>query len=176
MAGEASFNRDRTEEVDWLKTPEEETVPMKRAVIFGIVLGLICLQPGVSPAQKLETLAELKARAAGMPPEECIKICAAVARRALEESKEQFAKGSVEEAKDLLRDVQTYADKAADATIQTRKHEKQLEIDLRDLMHRVEALKRSLSFEDQPAAEAAREHLEKLRTRLLESMFSKGRK
>ena len=149
---------------------------MRRGAIFGILLGLICLRPGVSMAQKTETLAELKAQAAGMPPEECIRICAAVARRALEESKGQFEKGSVEEAKNLLRDVQTYADKAADATIRTRKHEKQLEIDLRDLTHHLEALKRTLSFEDQPAAEAAKEHLEKLRTRLLESMFGKEKR
>jgi hypothetical protein len=145
-------------------------------VIVGIVLGLICLQPGVSSAQKPETLAELKARASGMPQEECIRICAAVARRALVESKEQFEKGSVEEAKNLLRDVQTYADKAADSSIRARKHEKQLEIDLRDLTHHLEALKRTLSYEDQPAAEAAMEHLEKLRTQLLESMFGKGKK
>ncbi len=125
---------------------------MKRGVIVGMVLGLICLQPGMLPAQKPETLAELKARADGMPQGECIRICAAVARRALAESKEQFEKGSVEEAKNLLRDVQTYADKAADAAMRTKKHEKQLEIDLRDLTHHLEALKRTLSYEDQPAA------------------------
>ena len=76
----------------------------------------------------------------------------------------------------MLRDAETYADQAVEAAIHTKKHEKQLEIDLRDISHRVEALKRELEPEEQPYAEAAMGHMERLRTRLLESMFGKARR
>jgi len=105
-----------------------------------------------------------------------VRVCAGIARRAVDEAKDRYSKGVGEEGKLLLNDVEAYADKAADAAIQTKKHEKQLEIDLREISHRLEALKRELSPEDQPAADAVMGHLEKLRTRLLNSMFGKGKR
>jgi hypothetical protein len=148
---------------------------MKRSVISLLVL--LGLTVGVGrAAQKPETLDEMKARVTQLPLEERVRVCAGIARRAVEEAKDRYAKGVDEEGKLLLHDAETYADQAAEAAIQTKKHEKQLEIDLRDISHRIEALKRELGPEDQPYAEAAIGHLEKLRTRLLESMFGKAKR
>ena len=143
-----------------------------------IIVAVLCLF-GVGPAfaaQKPETFAELKLRADATPPEECVRVCAGVARRAIEEAKDQFAAGADGAAKALIADVKTYADKAADAATRSRKHEKQLEIDLRDLSHHLDALKLQVGVEDQQSVEEAMAHLEKLRTRLLDSMFGKGKK
>ena len=149
---------------------------MKRDVITGLLF-LLGLTVGVAQAaQKPENLADMKARVNQVPVEERVRICAGIARRAVEQAKDRYAKGFDGEGKLLLQEAETYADQAAEAAIQTKKHEKQLEIDLRDIGHRIEALKRELAPEDQPDAEAAMGHLEKLRTRLLASMFGKAKR
>ncbi len=149
---------------------------MKQSVMAGLLFLLGATVVGAPAGQKPETLAEMKVRAAGTPPNECVRLCVGIARRALEEAKDRYGKGADDEGKLLLRDMETYADEAADAVIRSKKHEKELEIALRDISHHLEALKRELSPEDQPAAAAAIGHLEKLRTRLLESMFGKGKR
>lgn len=149
---------------------------MKRGFIAGLLF-LLGLTVGVARAtQRPETLDEMKARVSQVPIEERVRICAGIARRAVEEAKDRYAKGIDQEGKLLLHDAESYAEQAAEAAIQSRKHEKQLEIDLRDISHHLEALKRDLAPEDQPVAEAAVGHLEKLRTRLLDSMFGKEKR
>jgi hypothetical protein len=149
---------------------------MKRGVITSLVFLLGLAGAPALAAQKLETLDEMKARVPQVPVEDRVRICAGIARRAVEEAKDRYAKGVDEEGKLLLHDAESYAEQAAEAAIHTRKHEKQLEIDLRDIGHHLEALKRELGPDDQQYAEAAVGHLEKLRTRLLESMFGKSKK
>jgi hypothetical protein len=149
---------------------------MKQSVMAGLLFLLGSTAIATPATQKPETLAEMKVRAAVLPPNECVRLCAGIARQAVAEAKDQYGKDADDEGKLLLQDVESYAEKATNAAIQTKKHEKQLEIDLRDISHHLEALKRDLSFEDQPTVDAAMRHLEKLRTRLLESMFGKGKR
>jgi hypothetical protein len=149
---------------------------MKRGVVTSLLF-LLGLHAGLArAAQKIESLDEMKARVTQVPVEERVRICAGIARRAVEEAKDRYAKGVDQEGKLLLHDAETYAEQAAEAAMRSKKHEKQLEIDLRDISHHLEALKRELGPEDQPYAEAAVGHLEKLRTRLLESMFGKAKR
>ena len=143
-----------------------------------VIVAAFCLL-GAAPAfaaEKPETFAALKQRADATPPDECVRVCAGVARRAIEEARDQFAAGADGAAQALIAQVKTYADKAVEAATHTKKHEKQLEIDLRDLSHHLDALKHQVSVEDQQPVEEAMAHLEKLRTRLLDSMFGKGKK
>lgn len=149
---------------------------MKHTVIFALAIAFGQASLPAYAAQKLESLSELKARAQTDSPEECVRLCAAIARRALEEAKDRYAKGADDEGRLLLKDVEAYAEKAANTVTRTKKHEKQLEIDLRDISHRMDALRRELAPEDQPYAQAAVDHLEKLRTRILESMFGKAKR
>ncbi len=137
---------------------------------------LLCFTSAGALAEKPETLADLKARAERARPEECARVCADLARRELDETIGEFVEGRPESARLALRDMSAFAEKATDAAIRTRKHEKQLEIELREISHRLANLKRSLTLEDQPAVDAAMENLEKLRTRLLDHMFEKGKK
>jgi hypothetical protein len=137
---------------------------------------LLCFHGAGALAEKPEALAEMKTRAEGARPGDCVRLCADTARRALDEAKNEFAKGEPETARTALADVATFAEKATDASILTKKREKQLEIELRAISHRLADLKRSVAFEDQPAVETTMEQLEKLRTRLLESMFGKAKK
>lgn len=148
---------------------------MKRGAVAGLIL--VCGYWTIAFAgQKPETLAGLKVQAAAAAPQQCVRLCAGVARRALLEAKDQFEKGAYQEARTALQDLTAYADKAANAAIGSRKHEKELEIDLRDISHRLDALKRDVSLEDQAAVADAMSHLETLRTQLLQSMFGKKKK
>ena len=93
-----------------------------------VIVAAFCLL-GVAPsfaADRPETLAELKLRADATPPDECVRVCAGVARRALEEARDQFAAGADGTAQALISEVKTYADKAVEAATHTKKHEKQL--------------------------------------------------
>jgi hypothetical protein len=148
---------------------------MKPSVILGLIL--LCGFAGCTgwSAEKL-SLSELKALAERARPEECVHICEDIARRALDEAKTQFANGSIETAKLALRDVSTYAEKASDAAIRTKKREKELEIAIREMSHHLDDLRHTLSFEDQPEVAGVMEHLEKLRTQLLKNMFAKAKK
>ncbi len=137
---------------------------------------LLCLSAAQAKATKTETLAEAKAHAAATSPKECIRLCIDLAQRELDEAKTQFAQGNSEAAKVELQAVSAHAEKSCDGAIASNKREKQLEIELRQISHRLGDLKRTLSFEDQPAAQAVMDQMEKLRTRLLETMFGKGKK
>jgi hypothetical protein len=148
---------------------------MKYRSIAGLIF-LFCFYSAGALAEKPETLAEMKTRAEGARPADCVRLCADTARRAFDEAKNAFAKGEPETGRLALADVATFAEKATDASILTRKREKQLEIELRAISHRLADLKRSVAFEDQPALETTMEQLEKLRTQLLESMFGKAKK
>ncbi len=148
---------------------------MKHSLLVSTVF-LLCFGDARARADKPDTYDELKARADRVRPEECARMCADVARRALDETMGGFTEGHPEAAKAALRDLAAYAEKATDAAIRTKKREKQLEIELREISHRLGNLKRVLTVEDQPPVDAAMDHLEKLRTRLLEHMFEKGKK
>ena len=137
---------------------------------------LLCLSVAEAKAAKPETLAEAKARAEATSPRECIRLCIDLAQRELDEAKAQFAEGNSEAARIELQAVVTHAEKSCDGAISSGKREKQLEIEFRQISHRLGDLKRTLPSEDQPAAQDAMDQMEKLRTRLLETMFGKGKK
>ena len=147
---------------------------MKSIAQYSLVL-LCCVAAAEAKSAKTATLAEAKAEAEATRPEECIRICVDLAQRELDEAKAQFTQGNSEAAKTELQAVTAHAEKSCDGAVATHKREKQLEIELRQISHRLGDLKRTLSFEDQPAAEAAMQQMEKLRTRLLETMFGKGK-
>ena len=137
---------------------------------------LLCFSVAEAKAAKTETLAETKARAEATSPNECIRLCIDLAQRELDEAKALFAQGNSDAAKIELQAVAAHAEKSCDGAIASNKREKQLEIELRQISHRLGDLKRTLSSEDQPAAQTVMDQMEKLRTRLLETMFGKAKK
>ena len=88
---------------------------MKHGGIGGVLLFLGLSAVGVSAAQRPETLDEMKTRAAQVPVEEKVRVCASVARRAVDEAKDRFARGIDDEGRLLLRDVEAYGDLAVAA-------------------------------------------------------------
>jgi len=84
-----------------------------------------------------------------------------------------YTEGHTEEARAAVEDVASYSEKARDAAIQSKKHEKTIEIDVRKMADRLRDIKRTLAFEDQAPVDQAIHRLEDVRTTLLNEMFSK---
>ena len=141
-----------------------------------LLICLLCCYGLSVRAVTTDTLAEAQAKAEALRPEECVRVCIDLAQRELNDAKFQFIQGDSEKAKVTLQSVAAHAEKATDGGILGRKREKQLEIELRQISHRLGDLKRTLPYEDQASAQAVMDEMEKLRTRLLESMFPKGKK
>src|SRR5689334_3610535 len=148
MAGAAPPDCDRAEKVDM----------GTRAILVAVLLALSlpCLA-------KDESVPELKARADAAKPEDRPKLCVEVAQRQLKTADKLFEDGNTNEAIAAVNDVVNYSERAADAAVQTGKKLKHTEIAVRKMAERLRDMKRTLSFEDQPAVQDAAEHMEKLR-------------
>ena len=139
--------------------------------ILAVVVGSALLA-----AAKDETVAELKARAESARPEDRAPIYVQIAHFHLRNADKLYNDGKVDQARATVDDVLNYSEKATDAAIQSRKHQKNVEIAVRKMAEKLRDIKRTLNLEDQPPVEAAIKHLEDIRTRLLEAMFPKGKK
>ncbi len=123
-----------------------------------------------------ETVAGLKARLENAPPEERAELCIKIAEHQLHTADKAYIDGHVDEARAAVDEIVTYAEKARDAAIVSKKHLKNVEIDARKISERLSDIKRTLAFEDQPPVEQAIRHLEDIRTTLLKEMFAKKKK
>ncbi len=140
-----------------------------RRIAAAVILLLIA---GASFADKKpETIEELKARAEKVKLEEQVKLFIDIAQRQLDAADKAYEAGDAEKGKAAIADVGSYGERAGEAAIQTGKRLKRTEIDLRKIGERLEAMRRSLSFEDRPPLQEAGDRLEKTRSRLLDRMF-----
>ena len=124
-------------------------------------------------AARNETLEQLVARAEAARPQDQPALYAEIAERKLNMADELYAAGNTDTAKAAVDDVVLYSDKASAAATQSGRKLKNTEIALRKMSERLRDMKRSLTFEDQGPLQAAADHLENLRTKLLSRMFGK---
>ncbi len=130
----------------------------------------------VCTSAKEETIDGLKARFATARPEDKAPLAIQIAQHELRNADKLYADGKVQDASAAVGDVVSYCDKARDAATETKKHLKNVEIDVRKIADRLRDLKRTLAFEDQAPVEQAIRHLEDIRTDLLKEMFKKEKK
>ena len=127
-------------------------------------------------AAKDATVAELKARLESARSEDRPELCMQIAQRQLRNADALYKDGNVAQAAAAVDDIVTYSEKARDAATQTKKHLKNVEIDVRKIAERLRDIKRTLALEDQLSVERAIRRLEDIRTTLLQEMFAKDRK
>jgi hypothetical protein len=127
-------------------------------------------------AAKEETVDELKAHFANARPEDRPELGIRIAQHQLRNADKLYIEGKVEQAREAVDDIVTYAEKARDAATQTQKHLKNVEIDARKIADKLRDIKRTLAVEDQPPVEQAIRRLEDVRTTLLKEMFAKKEK
>jgi HAMP domain-containing protein len=145
---------------------------MRRLALYLLLLAL----GSAYGAAKDATVAELKARLERARAEDRPDLCMQIARRELRNADTLYKDGNVGQAAAAVDDIVTYAEKARDAATQTRKHLKNIEIDVRKIAERLRDIKRTLAFEDQLPVERAVRRLEDIRTALLQEMFAKDKK
>ncbi len=164
MAGASPFDCHRTEEVKDMH---------KRLLILAILLAASL----PAAAREEQSLEQLIARADSARLEDRPGLYTEIARRQVDAADESFREGKVEQGRDAVHEVVTYSDKAGAAALQSGKKMKDTEIAMRKMAGRLRDLKRGLVFDEQAPVQAAIDHLEQIRTELLNRMFAKkGRK
>jgi hypothetical protein len=141
------------------------------AFLLGAALATAVAVPGDEP-----TVDELKARVSSANLPEKAKLCVQIAEKQLTESNKLYASDEVVEAQSALGDVIAFTELARDYSIQSHKHEKQIEISVRAMTRRLNDLLHTLGHEEQTPVRDALKRLEHVRDDLLGSMFPKGSK
>ncbi len=144
--------------------------------LTAILLTLAILAVPTLSAAKDESIPQLITRAESARLEDRPQIYAEIAELQLRNADQLYNQGKADEAEAAIKDVVSYSDKAADAATKSGKKLKNTEIAVRKMAEKLRDIKRSLSFDDQPPVQNAIEHLEGLRTDLLNHMFGKGAK
>jgi hypothetical protein len=124
-------------------------------------------------AAKDETVDELKARFESAHLEERPELAIRIAQHQLRNADKLYSDGNVDQASAAVEDIVGYSEKARDAATQTKKHLKNIEIDVRKIAEKLRDIKRTLAFDDQPPVDRAIRRLEDVRTSLLKEMFAK---
>jgi hypothetical protein len=157
--------------------PREEWLWFKR---FRWVSGLILLAWMVAAAhgssRNEPTVDELKARVSSANTGEKAKLCIQIAEKQLDEVDRLYAADNVEKAQTALTDVISYSELSRDYSIQSHKHEKQIEISVRAMARKLSDIVHTLGHEEQTPVKNAIEHLQRVRDDLLAAMFPKGAK
>jgi hypothetical protein len=151
----------------------------KRRVIAVVLLVLTPLtavralarSPASMPTGEQESIEQLQARAAAAKGSDQVKLYMQLADRQLLAADDSFNRGDFEKGKSSVDEVAGACEKAGAAARSSGKHLKATEIHVRDVERRVEAISRSLSFEDRDALKGAIDRLEKVRSDLLFTMF-----
>lgn len=132
----------------------------------------------IAVARERESLEQLKARVDTASPKDRVSLALQVAQRQIATADTLFKDGKSEDARAAVQDAVSYTERAGQAATESGKKLKEAEISVRKLAHKLSDIKRSVSFEDQPPVQDAVDHLEHIRTRLLNRMFDleKGNK
>jgi len=130
--------------------------------------------PPVLTARREVTVAELKQEVANANMSERPALCVEICERQLDAADRFYVAGDSDQGKAALVDVTAFAELARDYAIQSRKHEKQSEIAIRKMAHKLANLKHTVSLEDQGQVQNAIDRLERIRDDLLAAMFPNG--
>ncbi len=146
---------------------------MRHAAVYMLAVIVVLALACPYGAAKEETVDELKARFESAHPEDRAELAIRIAQYRLRIADKLYSDGKDDQARAAVDDIVTYSEKARDAVTQTKKHLKNVEIDVRKMAEKLRDIKRTLAFEDQPPVEQAIRRLEDVRTILLKEMFAK---
>jgi len=124
-------------------------------------------------AARVETPEQLTAQAQAAPLDKQPELYIKAAQAQLKTADDLYNAGKVDDARAAVNAVVSDADKATDAAAHSHRRLKNTEIDLRKMVEHLRDMKRTLNFDDQAPVQAAIDHLEGLRTKLLNLMFGK---
>lgn len=120
-----------------------------------------------------ETLEQLRERAAQAKIEDHPKLYTKIADIEFKEVDRLFEEGDSPGAHKVLATLVEDCEKAAKASLSTRKHMKKTEISLRKISEELGQIIKTIEFESRPPVQTAIERIETVRNELLTAMFSK---
>lgn len=161
MAGQASSGRYR------------EEVTLRKLPIFAAVLVTMMLA-GVRSVVAEEPLEKLIAKAEAGGDKQA-ELYVDVARRYAEQANQHFSAGETDKAKDDLKNIVSYAEKARATVGSSAGRIKQTELKMHKLHRRLEEIVRATDVDDRPPVAAAAEHVQELRSELLDLLFRKDK-
>ena len=124
------------------------------------------------PAEPIDKLIADAQKADDRQPE----LYGKVVRREVDAANDDYNSGKTEAAEGALSAAVTYSDKLLESARRHPKHLKGTELNLRETTRRLREIERELEFEQRPPAQAAREHLEKVDSELLNLELLGGHK
>jgi len=146
-----------------------------RRQIAGLVIAFHLVAGGTAIARDL-TIDELKGRVASTGIAERPALCIQISERELDAADKLYAAGDDAKAQAALVDVAAFSELARDYAIQSHKHEKQSEIAVRKMAHKLADLKHAVAHEEQERVQDTINRLERVRDDLLAAMFPNGGK
>jgi hypothetical protein len=118
---------------------------------------------------------DAKSRADAATGPDKAKFALEYTEQAAKTADKAFKDGKDEEGSAALADVKQYAKIASDAAIQSGKHDKEVEINLRKIVNRLVEVKIARPFDQQPEVQQAIDAVDSARNNILEFMFKKKR-
>jgi len=149
---------------------------MRRLVFTILLLASVLPLTNAQGVASDEVVTALKAHFESAHPEDRPDLGMRIAQAQLRSADKLYGEGNADEARAAVDDVVTYSEKARDAAILSKKHLKNVEIDVRKMAEKLRDIKRTLAFDDQAPVEQAIRRLEDVRTTLLKEMFAKDKK
>ena len=143
-----------------------------RALAAGVVLSALALPAALNSAEE-PSVEELKARVTNASIADRPPLCLHISERQLGAAGRFYVASDSEQAKVALAEVVAFSELARDSAIQSRKHEKQSEIAIRKMVHKLTNLKHTVSHEDQEQVQSTIDRLQRVRDDLLVAMFPK---
>ena len=147
-----------------------------RLPLLNVFLLAIVLAGSTATARTEPTVEELKARVSSANVGEKAKICVEIAAKQLVAADKLYAADDMEKAQASLTDVVAFSELARDYSLQSHKHQKQIEISIRSMTRKLNDLLHVVGHEEQGPVREAIKHLERVRDDLLLAMFPKGAK
>jgi hypothetical protein len=144
-----------------------------RAAALGLVLTLLAVPSTVTGGEQ-PTIEELKERVANAAISDRPVLCIHISERQVDAANRFYTAGDTEKAQAALADVIAFSEKARDYAIESHKHEKQSEIAIRKMAHKLADMKHTVSHEDQEQVQTTVDRLQRIRDDLLAAMFPKG--
>jgi hypothetical protein len=139
-----------------------------RATVLMIIACCLVLVTSVCAQSSVDKTRE---RAEKANKSDCAKVCFEAARQLIEAANQLYDGGDVEGGLKLMNDAVSYAKRGTEASIQSRKHEKNAEIALRKMAKRMHDVGQSLALDDRPPVFKAEEAMNELRDQMLAALF-----
>jgi hypothetical protein len=143
---------------------------MNRALPFAFLAVMVACC-AAQEAPKEDPVSRLRQFADKSNGGDCARYSVAYAQLLAEVGNKQYAEGKIDEAEKLIRQLGQYAARGAQCSMESRKHEKDTEINLRKLSRRLSDLEKTLSFEDRALVREQTYNIDRLREKLLTNMF-----